>query len=301
MTSPTGTNEHPEVSEISDFTEGILPPQRSASIRGHLDDCPLCADVRASLEEIRGLLGTLPGPPRMPADIAGRIDAALAAEVLLASTAPDVSRETSPVTAGTPVSRETSPTGSRGPDGRAAAATGPGRPPARARRRWHKGLVLTVSAMAVLGLGGLGAALVESSSVQSQSSADAAVGPKGSAATAGQSDERSEAADPLATQVQQLLAGTARNHVQQKPDSQSPLMDVNGVPPSCVLRAIDRPDDSKPLAARRGAYEGADAYLVVLPHPGDRSLVDAFVVDASCSAATPAPTGTLLREETYPR
>lgn len=109
MTSPTGMNEHPEVVEISDFTEGILPPQRSASVRGHLDDCPLCADVRASLDEIRGLLGTLPGPPRMPTDIAHRIDAALAAEVLLASTAPDVSRETSPATTATPVSRETSP------------------------------------------------------------------------------------------------------------------------------------------------------------------------------------------------
>ncbi|MFF3563854.1 anti-sigma factor family protein [Streptomyces sp. NPDC002574] len=301
MTSPTGTNEHPEVAEISDFTEGILPPQRSASIRGHLDDCPLCADVRASLEEIRELLGTLPGPPRMPADIAGRIDAALAAEVLLDSTAPVVSRETSPVTVATPVSRETSSAGGRGPDGRGTAATGPGRPPVRARRRWHKGLVLTVSAMAVLGLGGLGAALVESSSGQSKNATDAAVGTKDSAASAGQSDERSEAADLLRTQVQELLAGTAHNHVQQKPDSQSPLMDVNGVPPSCVLRAIDRPDDGTPLAARRGVYDGSDSYLVVLPHPGDRSLVDAFLVDASCAAATPSPTGTLLREETYPR
>ncbi|MFJ4850636.1 MULTISPECIES: anti-sigma factor family protein [unclassified Streptomyces] len=299
MTSPAGTNEHPEVAEISDFTEGILPPQRSASIRGHLDGCPLCADVRDSLEEIRGLLGTLPGPPRMPADIAGRIDAALAAEVLLDSTAPDVSRETSPVVAATHVSRETSHGAGRGPEGRAAATTGPGRPPVRTRRRWHKGLLLTVSAMAVLGLGGLAAALVESSSGQTDMSANADT--KDSAAVAGQPDERAEAADPLRTQVQQLLSGGTANRPQNNSAAESPLMDVNGMPPSCVLRAIGRPDDGTPLASRRGAYEGSDSYLVVLPHPGDRSLVDAFVVDASCTAATPSATGTLLREETYPR
>lgn len=167
------------------------------------------------------------------------------------------------------------------------------------RRRWHRGLVLTVSAMAVLGFGGLGAALMESSSGQADKASADAVGAKDS--VAGQSDERSEAADSLRTQVQQLLTGTTASRIQGKPTGQSPLMDVNGAPPSCVLRAIGRPDDSSPLAARRGVYEGSDSYLVLLPHPGDRSLVDAFVVDASCTAATPSGTGTLLREETYPR
>ncbi|GAA3300589.1 hypothetical protein GCM10020295_41720 [Streptomyces cinereospinus] len=68
---------------------GPAPPSRTADVRRHLDECELCADVYASLEEIRGVLGTLPGPARMPADIAGRIDAALAAEALLQATAPD--------------------------------------------------------------------------------------------------------------------------------------------------------------------------------------------------------------------
>ena len=68
MTSTTDTAEHPDVAEISDLTEGLLPPSRTADVRRHLDECELCADVHASLEEIRGLLGTLPGPPRMPDD-----------------------------------------------------------------------------------------------------------------------------------------------------------------------------------------------------------------------------------------
>lgn len=66
MTSTTDTAGHPEVTEIADLSEGLLPPSRTADVRRHLDECPLCSDVHASLEEIRGLLGTLPGPPRMP-------------------------------------------------------------------------------------------------------------------------------------------------------------------------------------------------------------------------------------------
>ncbi|MGW1135967.1 zf-HC2 domain-containing protein, partial [Streptomyces zhihengii] len=93
MTSSTDADRHPDVSEISDLTEGLLPPSRAAELRRHLDDCPLCADVHASLEEIRGLLGTLPGAGRMPADVAGRIDAALAAEALLSATAPALRAE----------------------------------------------------------------------------------------------------------------------------------------------------------------------------------------------------------------
>ncbi|MET9478824.1 zf-HC2 domain-containing protein [Streptomyces sp. NPDC006638] len=165
MTSTTDTTQHPDVSEISDLTEGLLAPSRAAEVQEHLDGCALCADVRASLEEIRGLLGTLPGPPRMPAELAGRIDAALAAEALLAATAPDdtgtgsgtdaddaptdadadpadVSRETSAPAPSSDVSPDASGEGAAASDpvrtdrpaGRPRAATGPGRS-ARSRRR----------------------------------------------------------------------------------------------------------------------------------------------------------------------
>jgi hypothetical protein len=71
VTSTADQNAHPEVTEISDLTEGLLNPERGAAVRAHIAGCSLCADVQGSLEEIRNLLGTLPGPQRMPADIAG--------------------------------------------------------------------------------------------------------------------------------------------------------------------------------------------------------------------------------------
>ncbi|MEU6809540.1 hypothetical protein ABZ920_11130 [Streptomyces sp. NPDC046831] len=89
MTSTADAAGHPDVEEISDLTEGLLSASRAADVTRHLDGCELCADVQGSLEEIRGVLGTMPGAPRMPADIAGRIDAALAAQALLNASEPE--------------------------------------------------------------------------------------------------------------------------------------------------------------------------------------------------------------------
>ncbi|NSC22717.1 hypothetical protein FM076_16670 [Streptomyces albus subsp. chlorinus] len=84
MTStPLPFDEHPDVADISALDEGVLPAEREPDVRAHLAECALCGDVRASLEEIRATLGALPGPVRMPEDVADRIDAALAAEALL--------------------------------------------------------------------------------------------------------------------------------------------------------------------------------------------------------------------------
>ncbi|MGW2278369.1 hypothetical protein [Streptomyces sp. NPDC001770] len=103
MTFTTDTTRHPDVTEISDFDEGALPLARATEVRRHLLICALCEDVRSSLEEIRSLLGSVPEPSPMPADVTARIDAALAAETLLDTRTPevapswsvDVSRETS--------------------------------------------------------------------------------------------------------------------------------------------------------------------------------------------------------------
>ncbi|MEU2564193.1 hypothetical protein ABZ626_33420 [Streptomyces longispororuber] len=138
MTTTTDSAGHPDVSEISDLTEGLLSPSRTHDVRRHLDDCALCTDVYDSLEEIRGMLGTLPGAPRMPADVAERIDAALAAEALLDATVADGARTpardadtageaVSKVSAAAPavdVSRETSSVRASTPDS-ASKVSGP--------------------------------------------------------------------------------------------------------------------------------------------------------------------------------
>ncbi|WP_267243560.1 hypothetical protein [Streptomyces sp. PR69] len=304
MTSTADTTQHPDVSEISDLTEGLLPPTRMADLRRHLDGCPLCADVRASLDEIRELLGTLPGAQRMPADIAERIDAALAAEALLDSTAPadgvHVSRETSPAPLHVEVV-SSAPSPLRAPDrpaGRPGAATGPGRARRFSSRRRRVLTAAVISAAAV----GMGALLFQALGTSGGES-----GKEGTAVSAAAGNEHEFSGTALQNRVRSLLASRPAEaepridkgpSVERQEGSVSPKLTPEAVPP-CIQKGTGRAE--APLAFEQGEYEGTAAYLVVMPHPRDAQQVQAFVVDASCVTAAPAGTGKVLLTTVYAR
>ncbi|MFF8786636.1 anti-sigma factor family protein [Streptomyces sp. NPDC015125] len=303
---PTG--EHPEVSELSDLTDGLLSPSRSADVRHHLAGCPLCDDVYASLEEIRALLGTLPGPIRMPADVAGRIDAALAAEALLDATTPaagaHVSRETA--TAPVTVSRETDdePPHRVGPStrsaGRSRGSSGPGRQSPGGRssrsRRWPRILLGTAAAAAVFSFGGL---LIQNAAVDGPQA-----GPHGRATAT--PEKTTEAAGltaaSLGSHVHDLLASKGSHKSPDIGTRTSPESTLRGgadTVPSCVRLGTGRTE--APLASSHTRYQGKDAYLVVLPDPADAQRVSAFVVSSSCVSATPPAPGKILLSHSYQR
>ncbi|MFF5701681.1 anti-sigma factor family protein [Streptomyces sp. NPDC012794] len=319
-TGTAGTTWHPEVSEISDLTEGLLPPSRTAEVRSHLGGCALCADVLASLEEIRSLLGTLPGPPRMPSAIAGRIDAALAAEVLLDSKASRTEAATPDPHPADAVSRETvsaavgrsGRTEAHRPTGHPSGPTGPGRRRARRRIAVLSGLAgAAACALGVFlftGLGGTG-------------SHDTATRNDTARASAGSSTPGEYTAQGLRQTVRQLLAGEAAGNAPKTAPGEankslgledtspglapadrlaSPQAEPDQTPvPPCVQRGTGRTD--APVAAERGSYQGTPVYLVVLPHPGDPARVDAYLVPAGCADnAAPTPDKPLLTS-TYPR
>ncbi|MFF1480661.1 anti-sigma factor family protein [Streptomyces sp. NPDC058301] len=320
MTSTADMTQHPDVSEISDLHEGLLPPSRTADVRRHLDGCDLCADVHASLTEIRELLGTLPGPPRMPADIAGRIDAALAAEALLDATAPaempvPVGATAVSVTTGAPVSAETAddaahvsretslgsapvdaPMADR-PAGRPRAATGPGR--SRTRRRRRTAVFGAVFGAAAIGVG---AFLVQTLQTSDNTHA------KPDTAT-GQAPGSVFSEASLAGQVRTLLSSRPAQESAgispsgKKPDlgvtSNSPKLRSDVSVPPCIEAGTGRASET-PLAAETGEYQGTRVYLVVLPHPTDPSQVQAYVVDAACETGAPDTKGKLLLTHAYP-
>ncbi|MEU9185311.1 hypothetical protein AB0D14_12225 [Streptomyces sp. NPDC048484] len=323
MTSTTDTAGHPEVTEISDLTEGLLPSSRSTDVRRHLDGCTLCADVYDSLEEIRGMLGTLPGPPRMPDDVAGRIDAALAAEALLNATAPaaaeagalssisashsmsddereggsDGSDDSDDSDDSGHVSRETSTVTDR-PAGRPRGATGPGRTnrPRRGRRR-----TVVLGAMftaAALGLGGL---FIQSMVSDSSDKDPASANPT-------QSDSANTfAGEKLDSQVEDLLAkaekkdsGPRSSRPQGTASADGPkvLNTPTDSIPSCIQQGIGR--NAAPLASKEGSYKGTEAYLVVLPAATDTTRVTAYVVDSACVDKPSITAGRVLLEHSYP-
>ncbi|GGV76379.1 hypothetical protein GCM10010294_42570 [Streptomyces griseoloalbus] len=304
MTSTTDMAEHPDVAEISDLTEGLLPSARSAAVRRHLDECALCADVHASLEEIRDLLGTMPGPPRMPAEVAGRIDAALAAEALLHATTPEpVAAEeplaTASVSSGddqTHVSRETSTSPNR-PTGRPrSATTGPGRKGRLRGGRRRVAVLGTVFTVAALGLGS-----VVLSSLNDDMGPD-----EGRRATA--SDTFFEG--KLEKQVTDLLAqspgeakGSSSAHpfgMESESGAANPKVLKQPTVPECVREGIGRNDAA--LATEQGTYKGKEAVLVVLPDVSDDTRVTAYIVEATCvDNPSPDAAAKILLKHSYTR
>jgi anti-sigma factor RsiW len=302
---------HPDVAEISDLADGLLPPARTTDLREHLDACELCADVYASLEEIRGLLGTLPGPPRMPADVAGRIDAAVAAEALLNANGPESAESPEPMSAprpgaagspsegdssGADVSRETSTPADR-PAGRPrSATTGPGRKSRTRIGRRRVAVLGTVFTVAALGLG----SVLLSSLGDNKPPHESAGGRQTTAA-----DTFSEG--KLEKQVTDLLAqdktkgGGSRTPygAATAPGTNQPKVAKEPVVPGCVRDGIGRDDPA--LATDNGVYQGKKAMLVLLPDASDATRVTAYIVDATCvNHAASTATGEILLERTYP-
>jgi hypothetical protein len=290
---------HPDVAEISDLTEGLLPPSRTAAIRRHLDTCELCADVHASLVEIRGLLGTLPGPQRMPEDIAGRIDAALAAEALLDATAPEPADTAAVSATGAEadeddrahVSRETS-----APAGRPrASTTGPGR---KNRTRAGRRRIATLGAVFAAAALGLGSVIV------------ASVHDSGSPET-GQRTARADTFSEgrLEKQVADLLTalrpapaqGGRTPHTlgrESEGGAENRLFTQTAVP-ECVQQGIGRGDAA--LATEEGVFQGREALLVVLPDASDDSRVTVYIVESTCVGQSPSDKAEVLLKHSYPR
>ncbi|MGV9888929.1 anti-sigma factor family protein [Streptomyces sp. NPDC003395] len=325
MTSTTDRAGHPDVAEISDLAEGLLPPPRTADVRRHLESCELCSDVYASLEEIRGLLGTLPGPPRMPADVAGRIDAALAAEALLSATsAPDAdpapapgpgpgpapderapepvvsassASDSSPRDEDAHVSRETAPAPDR-PAGHArGGATGPGRKQRPRRSRRTVGIISAACAAAAVGLGAL---LV--SSLTGGTSGTTAQHPSTAADTFSEA-KLPQQVDRLLAQQQKSGEGSRTPHSfgvdsQTGTDRPRVFRSQPTVPP-CVRQGLGRDDAA--LATENGTFQGKDAVLVLLPDATDARRVDAYVMDATCVAQPSSGTAKVLLKNSYTR
>ncbi|MEV1061676.1 hypothetical protein [Streptomyces sp. NPDC050263] len=297
MTSTTDTTGHPDVAEISDLAEGLLAPARSADLRRHLDACELCTDVHTSLEEIRGLLGTFPGPPRMPDDVAHRIDAALAAEALLNATARESENAPEAATGikadadALPVSRETTTATDR-PAGHArTGATGPGR---KDRKRGRRRKVAVLGAVFTAAALGLGSVLVSS-----------LTGGGGSGTLVHQSaGPDTFAASKLEGQVADLLTNAGSSRVPESMGIQgttepSPKVLRQPVVPPCVQQGIGREDAA--LATEEGTYQGTVALLVVLPDASDSTKIDVFIMDKTCVDHPSSSPAKVLLTDSYTR
>ncbi|MFJ6130470.1 anti-sigma factor family protein [Streptomyces griseoviridis] len=313
MTFTEDMTGHPDIDELSDLTEGLLTPSRTAEVRRHLDGCEPCADVRASLEEIRSLLGTVQEEPvAMPDDVADRIDAALAAEALLDAAAPagsptpgvpdasgpdggggaHVSRETSPAATASAASTPAPAAAAARPAGRArTSTTGPGRKDRRPGGRRRVAVLGTVFTVAALGIGSVLLTNLHDDKPTTQSQAQET-----------SKDTFSQA--KLESQVSALLQDRPASTASEAPrsmgiegSSNQPKVFTEPTVPACVREGIGRTEPA--LAAQTGTYQGTGALLVVLPDVSDGTKVTAYLVDASCVTHPSSTRAKVLLTRTY--
>jgi hypothetical protein len=73
---------HPDVEQVADLLGGLLPRAEARRVRDHLAGCAECARVARQVEDVTAALhAEAQVTPRVPDDVARRLDAALAAEV----------------------------------------------------------------------------------------------------------------------------------------------------------------------------------------------------------------------------
>ncbi|MER8183292.1 zf-HC2 domain-containing protein [Kitasatospora sp. NPDC094015] len=286
--------DHPDIELLADLAEDLLDPARANELRRHLAGCPECADTYAALAEVSALLGD--GEPEpMPADVAARIDAALAEAAATGSPVPTPSRSGPPSRPGQPAAP-----GRTGPGGTTApAGAGPGRP----RRRRGRVLLGTAALAAVLSLGSwlltqpwqdAGGAGTAAGSAPGRSAAVAPGDRSPRAAGSGSTEYRE---DQLADQVRELLTrqtgspASAEGHpsAQLQPGDGGPgtagTPQPPATPPACVGEAAGHPGQP-PLAAAPGRYGTDPVTALVYPAPGRTDLMDVYLVTPDCPGAT---------------
>ncbi len=275
-----GSIAHPDVELLADLAEDLVDPDRLPALQQHLAHCQDCADTHAALGEVRDLLGAVDAPP-MPAEVAARIDAALAAEAASAQAVPTA--EAAPVEA--PRTARPSVPASASPPNRRGEATGPG----RARRRGR----ILAGATALLTTLGLAFLVVQQLAPTSTTG-----GVSASSARAGGAQQQPALTggpvyrdDALPEQIRQLIsaAGPSKaESVKAQPrntGNAEPEPAATAALPGCVLAATGHGSET-PLATGPGHYGPSDVTALVYPLPGRSDQVDVYLVTSVCPGAT---------------
>jgi hypothetical protein len=289
---------HPDADVLADLAAEVLPAPRAEELEAHVRTCAHCSGLLAEAERVRGLLirGADPGP--MPADVAARLDAALAAEWARQAPETGAPGETD---VWPPRRAPARPPGSGRPLSRPARSTQRTRRQVREEerddarpgrsRRW---LALAAGVIVVAGLGGL--VVREAGGGFSTTSGG---GSAGSAGSAGETAAQAPASttpilatgtdygpNTLDAQVKALLAKSrvaalaqpAPKAADQSADSgtsPTPLRSSGALPaagqslrdPAALqgcLRAIDAAG-VRPVAVDLATYQGREAAILVLP------------------------------------
>ncbi|MQY05297.1 hypothetical protein [Actinomadura macrotermitis] len=241
MTNPA----HFDYDTLADLAEGLLEDDQAASVNAHLETCAECRDRSADLADVSRLLAEAP-VPAMPAELASRIDSAIAAESLHSATVVSLEQR-------------------------------------RGRRPWR---ILSAAAATVVVLGGgamVGTAVLDGDNSGDSAAKMPATDPGSNAAP---TQRLMGAAPPftVAHSGTDYRPGQVGAQVRSLLGKGQELR-TQGDQPSAVLRGcVDAlANGRRPELVDRARYKGAPALVVALPGTKSGTL-DLMVVGANCTA-----------------
>ena len=310
--------DHPDDETIAAFREDLLPGRRAARIAAHLAECPRCAEVDAQLAAVTAALARTSTPP-MPASLAARLDAALAAEIARSAPA-SPSEAASAAGAATPAGAA-SPASAASPAGAPAPVPGehPGRrsgpaarretagrraAPGRAPRRLSLRLAAAAAAVVIVAGGGYAIAHVLSAgNTGTSASSSGASATHGAASAPSASGRGPEAAPGALAGVLPVVASGTRYRPGHLPGQVGAVLRRQPAPASSPSRARTTPAvggarflnlaacvdhvarGAQPLLVDLAYYDSHPAAVIVVPGPGAGRL-HVWVVGPGCDVIT---------------
>lgn len=291
---------HFDAETLAAFREDLLPARKAARIGAHLSSCPRCAEIDAQLASVTTILARSPVPP-MPAAVAARLDAALAAEAAARAAADlrrdDTAREPAavPATAATP-----GPVPDSGPVPSGRRAHGA----QRSRRRWARPsplalrLVAATAAVALIGGGGYAITRLASGAGSAGSAAGSAAAPAAHPTLPGRGPE-SISGPALASGLRVISSGTNYRPGTLQAQVSAVLRRYRsagtaGQPGTPTSAAASQAFPRLPVCVRQvsggrtpllvdvARYEGRTAAVIAVPVAGSR-MVRVWLVGTGCA------------------
>lgn len=271
----------PDLDTLADLHAGVLDPTTATSLREHVETCSRCTATLEALDATVLDLESMP-PVQMPASLAGRLDAALAAEAgrgrlhsvgSPAAPTPSADRRLDGLPSATP---STSPQ----PTNVSSLADH------RERRKLGKGRMLLAAAAAAVVVGGGTFALTQggdnSANVATEDTSTQAEAPN---MTSPQDGAQVQA---FSTPAEVLENGAIENN-QVSPEIAGKMAEQSARA-QCLNLIVPRPA-AAPEAVQEGTYEGTQAYAFIFP-TSDSETIEMIIVDAAdCSTTLNTTTG----------
>jgi hypothetical protein len=251
-----GPGIHLSVEDLSALAEGAQPVAEGAS--EHLLDCAECRGEVDSIAQLLAAFETLE-PPRMPPEVAIRIDAALVREAAARTSAPQ-------------------------PGAAAATASGGGARSGQSRWRLSRRIGLGLASLATLTGGLVLAVNLVSSGGSSGSAASGSAALRPDVATTNAGPMRAGAEGPFGSTGMAVPTVPPNSPLavwtKQALGAATPKLELNS---SCV--ADPAFGGAQPLRVVNGTFDGAAATLVVYANGADTTTVRAIVYAPPCAAA----------------